>query len=419
MGLFTKMFSAFGPITEPEPQAAPLEERALFNEASYNQSMYLSNSTYGGHLTPQEAMSIAAFDRGVNILADLVSNMPLQHYKDRKKLPNVTILERPYPLETRKDTLFAWAVDYLLYGNAFGILTDYDPLMYPRTIIPVHPRDVTIQIAQGIPFYKINNVTYTRDQIFHVRGFRNSGELVGHGVLERAYNTVQHALVQNRRSHNILENGSINLAITVPEQMEPQEKSEMRENWGLYHNSRNVLPAILDMGAEIKEYGYNSSEQQLIEARHFSIVEIANHLGIPSYFLNYVDGNSYTYTNGNDKGLELVKYSIAAITSRFEEEFTTLLPRGRYARFNFDSFLRADIETRARVYSMGLRDGWMVVEEVRDLEDLGELPDQPEPEIEDQDQEPKPDTTVRFLRNEEGEIIGAERITNNKENVNK
>jgi phage portal protein BeeE len=67
--------------------------------------------------------------------------------------------------------------------------------------------------------------------------------------------------------------------------------------------------------------------------------------------------------------------------SRIEQRLTDLLPRGQYAKFNFDALLRPDTKSRYDAHKVALDAGFLTVDEVREIEDLD--PTEPITDLED------------------------------------
>jgi HK97 family phage portal protein len=53
-----------------------------------------------------------------------------------------------------------------------------------------------------------------------------------------------------------------------------------------------------------------------------------------------------------------------------------------YAEFLVEGLLRSDITTRYAAYEVGIRNGWITPEEVRRKENMGPMPEKPEPVVE-------------------------------------
>lgn len=348
MGLFSNIFKAQAPVQETEERSST---GTLFNGQNYLDSMSLTNYvTNDSNITQSEAISISAFHRGVNLIAEKISNLPIHLYADNKRIDTPLLLEKPYPYETRKDTIYAWVLDYLINGNCFGILSGFDMDMYPTIIIPVASSKVTIQQAKdGRITYAIEGKVYQREEIFHIKAFHMPGEPYGLGALRLAAKTLNHAHVQNKHSYETLRDGSIPpMILESPIAMDIDEKRQLKEAWiAAQANSR--VPAVLDAGLTAKEYGFSNHENQLLEARRFAVVEIANHLNIDAYWLNSGDGGSNTYNNVEQKTIQLISDTLEPIYVRFEHAFSALMRPGQYVKFNPDAMKRVDLMTRYKL----------------------------------------------------------------------
>jgi len=375
MGIFRTIFGM-------QTDTQQLKERSLFNEQAYQSSIIPRFSQTLGPVRESEALSLSAFTRGLNLKADILSDMPLQRFRDHEKLSPGLLLEQPCPYETRKDTLFAWVIDLELYGNCFGILNFAENSGgYPTSITPVAADQVTVRVnVKGEYEYRIGETYYSPSAIFHVRGFRRPGELLGRGVLNLNARTLRHANEAQNRSYKALTTGAVPPAALVynnktNEALDNDERRLLKENY-LSVLAANE-PLVLDYGMTIQEFGFNSQEQQLLEARQFSIIEIANALNLPSHYLNFVLSSSDVYQNVESQNLTLINYSLRGLFTRFEAAFTNLIPRGQYARFNLDALLRADSETRMKVQTGYVNAGIKTANEAREQEDMKPLTEQP------------------------------------------
>jgi hypothetical protein len=60
-----------------------------------------------------------------------------------------------------------------------------------------------------------------------------------------------------------------------------------------------------------------------------------------------------------------------------------LLPRGQKAEFNLTEFLRPNQNARFNAYATGLSSGFLTVDEVREMEGMTPLDEQPAPTAEE------------------------------------
>src|SRR5690606_7065762 len=79
---------------------------------------------------------------------------------------------------------------------------------------------------------------------------------------------------------------------------------------------------------------------------------------------------SMTYSNTETDALNLIKFCLGGIIARFEQELSEAHPRGTFVKANLDSLLRPDTKTRYEAHEIGIRSGWLLKSEVRELENL-------------------------------------------------
>src|SRR5690606_14847170 len=130
--------------------------------------------------------------------------------------------------------------------------------------------------------------------------------------------------------------------------------------------------AVLNETTDFQPIAWNPTDMQLLEARKFALHEIALMFGLPLSFLG-VEQASRTYTNTEQEGLSLVKYSLRGPLARFEQALSQHLPRGTWAKANLDAFLRSDTLTRYQAHAIALQAKFLTDDEVRALEDLPPL----------------------------------------------
>jgi len=126
-------------------------------------------------------------------------------------------------------------------------------------------------------------------------------------------------------------------------------------------------PMVTNALVEAKPLAWNPTETQLLEARKFSLVEIANMFGMDAEWLN-AGQVSGTYQNIEQKGIDFLRHSAGGWLARFEQALTAIRPRGRWVEANRNAELQSDTLTRFQCYEIAIRNGFMTRDEVRALE---------------------------------------------------
>jgi HK97 family phage portal protein len=130
------------------------------------------------------------------------------------------------------------------------------------------------------------------------------------------------------------------------------------------------------MGSGIKWQAVSVApeESQFLDTLRFNVQQIARIFGVPPEMIAAESGNSQTYANIESRDLSLLKYAVQPWLGRLERAMNTLVTRGQYVKFNAAGLLRTDLKTRYESYAIGLEQGFLTIEEVRDLEDREPLP---------------------------------------------
>jgi phage portal protein BeeE len=76
-----------------------------------------------------------------------------------------------------------------------------------------------------------------------------------------------------------------------------------------------------------------------------------------------------------------VTYSLLPWARRIEAALDSEFPAGTSLRINLDALARADSSVRVAYYEKGLSDGWLTVDEVRVMEGLPPMEEEPKPKV--------------------------------------
>lgn len=330
------------------------------------------------------AMGIPGAWRGANLLADLLGSVPWHAYRTRAGRPPVQLdptpplLDRPAPPDVRMTTFSSWGLDLIWHGNALGLIAGRNREGWPVSVLPVcaelvhvarvEPGD-GISLPVGSVAYRVGTRTYAPEDVIHVKGPCKPGALRGMGVLENHLaTTLGLASEQARQARSLGTSGIPTGVLHVEEGDEELTQTDVdgiKAKWMAAQRDRTV--AVLNESTKFEPIAWNPSETQLLEARKFSLHEIALILGLDPSWLG-VAGNSMTYQNVESQAVNLVKFSLAGHLARFEQTLTAHMPRGTWAEANLDAVLRADTLTRFRAYAIGIEKGFLLDDEVRELE---------------------------------------------------
>lgn len=324
------------------------------------------------------AMGLPGVWRASVLLSDLLGSIPWHAYQEStdgtaEKI-SAPLLEQPAPPDSRMSTFSALALDLLFHGNAVAIYAARDAEGIPTRLVPVSADMVGVERNRvtGDVEYEINGQTYQATDVLHVKGPSKPGCLRGMGVLETHFDTLTLVSDQARQARSVTNSGvPTGLLKSDNPDLNQTEADDLKAKWLRSQRDRTV--AVLNATTSFTPLAWNPQEAQLLEARDFSLKEIGLIFGLPHSVLGATNGSSMTYSNIETEALNLIKFSLAGHLARFEQALSLAFPFGTWVKANLDSLLRSDTLSRYQAHQIALTSGFMTVDEVRELEDLGPI----------------------------------------------
>ena len=324
----------------------------------------------GVYVDQDTMLGVPAIWRGITLISDAIGAMPLHAYRgDTLVTPTPNILLRPNPPCIRMETIAAMASALLIHGNYIAVLGEPGSNGLPESFYPVEPNRVNVSRDNGRMIYMIDGRQYDQSQILHIKNFSMPGALVGVGILGAQKQALGKLIAINEYASRYFDGGVSPSAIlkSANPDLTQEEADALKAAWMSMYSSRNRAPAVLNSSTEFQVLSDNAQEAQLIEAQQQALVEASNILGLPAYYLG-APNSSRTYSNVEQENLQLIRWSIQPIAQRIEEALSDLLVRGQVAKFNFDSLLRTDTLSRYQAHEIAISNGFLTVDEVREME---------------------------------------------------
>lgn len=128
-----------------------------------------------------------------------------------------------------------------------------------------------------------------------------------------------------------------------------------------------------------QQIGIPPEEAQFLETRKFQLDEIARLYRIPPHMIGDLEKSSFN--NIEQQSMEFVKYTLDPWVIRWEQAMqkALFLPEEKkqyFLKFNVNSLLRGDYESRMTGYSIGRQSGWLSANDIREMEDMNPVPDE-------------------------------------------
>ncbi|MDA8439569.1 MAG: phage portal protein [Propionibacterium sp.] len=339
-------------------------------------------SPIGSNGTPSadSAMRSSAVWACVRLLADTVSMMPLHAYTLREgvrvPIADPPLLLRPSDDATMPDWIYMVMVSALLRGNVYGRVVRRDAQQYPVQIELMNPDDVQVRVdASGALTYATRGGTIPREDVWHMKAYRMPGLRVGLSPIQYAAASINMDAAINAFALGYFLDAPHPSSVLESDQSINQEQARtIKERLIASVNGRE--PLILGAGLKFNPLSVSPEESQFLATQKFGIASIARIFGVPPEMIAAEAGNSMTYANVEQRGIDFLTYSVQAWLTRIEASLAPLMPGQKHARFDTSVLTRTDIETRIKAGAIAIASKQQTPDEVRAWSDLPPLTDE-------------------------------------------
>jgi len=367
------LLSALGINTKRESVQAQYAPAIMDTAYGYG-SFTTGVGNFPGGLDRNYAMQVPAVSRCRNLIAGVVSYLPLKLYKKSsgEVLGSPLWLEQPDYRQPRSVTL-SWTVDSLLfYGVAYWRVTSqYADDGRPSGFEWVANNRVTFttnKFGTEVSQYYIDGVDVPASGIGSLVTFQGLTQ----GVLQTAARTIQSALDIEKAAavsaQTPVPTGYIkNTGADLPE----QQVSGLLAQWKQSRLNRST--AYLTSTLSYETTGFSPKEMMYNEAQQYLCTQIARAMNVPAYYISADMNNSMTYQNIIDGRKEFVAYSLQPFICAIEDRLSMddITPRGHVVKFAIEeSFLRADTMQRLEAIEKMLQLGLIDVEDAKEMENM-------------------------------------------------
>ena len=374
----------------------PLKDRTSGSAYTF----FMGGSTAGKNVNERSAMQMTAVYACVRILSEAIAGLPLHmyRYKDeggKEKATGHTLYhllhDEPNPEMTSfvfRETLMT---HLLLWGNAYaqiirngkGEVIALYPLMPNRMEVNRDANGMLYYVYQkssdDAPTMEGSSVILSPSEVLHVPGLGFDG-LVGYSPIAMAKNAIGLSMAAEEYGAKFYANGAAPSGVLEHPGV-LKDPAKVRDSWnaafGGSSNSHKV--AVLEEGLKYTPISISPNEAQFLETRKFQIDEIARIFRVPPHMVGDLEKSSFS--NIEQQSLEFVKYTLDPWVVRWEQSLSRALlseteKKSYFFKFNLEGLLRGDYQSRMQGYSIGIQNGFMCPNDVRELENLDLIPDE-------------------------------------------
>ena len=298
----------------------------------------------------QRAMSLATVSRSRDLLASVISCMPLQMYgemfndatgeMEEIDLAPRTWLRQPDPGVTY-NFLMAWTLDDLLfYGRAFWAITARTQDGFPSafTRLPAGSISTTDQPAGPVFFGPSNEIYFAGQQLPTADVVQFLSPI--QGIVYSSAQTIATALKVEESRYNMART-SLPSGILKQTGGEPLSATELADIGAAFNQARlSSQTAVLNEFLTYEPSNATPDKMLMIESAQYSALDLARLCGVPPYLVGVATG-SYAYTSSEQSRADLYIFGVKPYADCIASTLSmnNVLPRGTYVKFDTDDYL--------------------------------------------------------------------------------
>lgn len=345
----------------------------------------------------EDALSEATYFACMKVLCESIGKLPIKLLQHTEKDGVVSARDHPlwYKVHDRPNpymtsTTFWSTVEFNRnhYGNAYvwieGAGKDTRLWILPSDSIQVWYDNA--RLLSDVPdiYYLYSGPSklyyFGSEEILHFKGSNTLDGIVGISVRDQLKATIKAGSKSQTLLNNMYDSGFTAKAVlqytgslndenvkTFVKGIESYAKGKLKSE-----GVENIIP--IPLGAQLTPLNVKLADNQFIEARQYTALQIASAFGIKPYQIG--DYTKSSYASAEAQQLSFLVDTLLYILKQYEEELTyKLLSRediaqGRYFKFNIDVILRADFHTKIQTLSTAVNSFLMTPNEARGKLDL-------------------------------------------------
>ena len=347
----------------------------------------------GVSISPETSLQCSAVLACVRVLSEACAQLPFHLMRRRpgggKEIAddhplNEVLSYQPNGWMTSfefRELMQSWM---LLWGNAYALIKSGRRGAVTE-LIPLHPSRVRVEyLENGRLRYlyqepdKAVPVTYTQDQIFHLRWLSQDG-ITGYVPTTLSRDAIALARATELHAGAYFGNGARpGTVIETDQPMKPETLQRLRESFSEIHAGAHnyAKTAVMPFGTHLKEYGgINNETAQLLATRRFQLEEVARVYRVPSSLLNNLE--NVRFSTVEQSAIDFVTFSLVPHLRRWEMACRRDLvtdDKNYFVEFDVNALMVGDHEARSQFLREMFQMGAVSIDEIRQSIGYNPLP---------------------------------------------
>jgi HK97 family phage portal protein len=342
-------------------------------------------SSSGVAMTPNRALGISAWYRGVRYLSETVASLPTFTYRRSGSSNRSRRVSPPWLASPGADLTWFAILEFIVMslvhnGNAF-LWKVRSPTGQVVGLLPIHPDDVKFGVADNRKVFLIRRgsnrewLPATTFEVLHIPALSTDG-FFGIDPIRTFANSLGIVAAADEYAGTFYANGAhLGSYVSMPGRLEDDVAEATAAQWERLHKGLSSAHSfgVIGDGATYHTIGLDADQMQLLGTRRFGVTEVARMLGVVPHKL--YDLERSTFSNIEHQAIESVTDGIRPLVTRIEAWINadrSLVREGNFVEIELEGLLRGDIKTRYEAYSIATGGPWMEGNTPRRLENLPE-----------------------------------------------
>jgi len=375
----------------PENPATSLSKPATWLTNLFTGGMASS----GVSVNSDSAMGIPAVWRACRILGETIASLQLEVIEEdesgnRRRLPDhpiAAILREPSNLQTGVTWRESMQVNASLLGNGVSIIQRDSRTERPVQLRYIPASQVEAKVDGGLLFYIITNkdgkkITLFSQDVLHIPALAlDEDGVMGKNPIQVLRESLGLSIATTQYGGKFFKNGAhIDGFLSTDNTLSPDAAARMAKSWRQrYSGIENAgSTPVLEQGLKYFPLSLSPQDALFVESSRLNVEDVSRMFGVPLHMLSSLE--RATFSNIEHQSIEFVTHTVRPWVKRWEAELNRKLflesEKGRiYVRFNLDSLLRGNSESRAKLYSTYMQWGILNRDEIRRMEGWNDIPD--------------------------------------------
>jgi HK97 family phage portal protein len=271
-----------------------------------------------------------------------------------------------------------WGGAYFLKEQSRGRVSALYPLSASRVQFKDQLSDGTLRYSYSSPEGGVR--VFLSDELWRFSMLSPAGSADGRALTLLAREAIGLLMAAEEQAARLYSNGvQSDLVLKAKGTLDQDQRDQLTKAFQNAYggSSKSFRTLLLEGELDASRIGLTGEESQYLESRQFQLADISRIFRVPGVLLNLQDKSS-TYASSEQFFLSYVRNTLIPWCRRIESsakrDLFAASESDLFVKFNLDHQQRADLKSRYESYAIAVTNGLLTRNEVRELEDVPQLP---------------------------------------------